>query len=244
VTGVINLLEQGKKSHSSLLIGTAILTGVAVIFASVTAPAYAAMYGTIHSFSLGKSWQYVRGTIATPSPSMDSWSHKTYIAYMQGGSIFTAGSGIYIYKNSATSSIVKCYLMLYANDYPGGASNFLSCSTAPSGNIAVKVEQTTNGGSTWKGTSGANTYTYTFTQNPYAHPPSYGAASGGTTDNLSMYSSWSALKIKEWGQTEQTFNQVANGSPQPLYKCYTNTGYKYDNSDTDPNNAFGVDPVP
>lgn len=191
-----------------------------------SANSHAAMYGTIHSYSGGYDWRHVSGSLDTPNPTnVADGSHKTYMVYFSTGlSPFTAGSGIYIFKN-AGQPIVKCHLMLFVNDYASDNSNYLDCSPAPSGTVSIKIEQTADDGTSFKGTSGGNTFTYAYTQNPSTQPPNYGAAAGGTTNNLDMYSFFSNLKVKTWAGTEYTF---AN-TPTNLYKCYVDSGYKYDN---------------
>jgi len=155
---------------------------------------------------------------------MDNWSHKHYMVYFSDGlTPFTAGAGIYVFKNASTDPITTCYLRLFVNDNPADNANFLTCSPSPSGTVAVQVEQTTNGGYTFKGTSGAYTYTYSYTKSQVAHPGYFGAVSTGSTNNLSMYSYVTNLKMLDWSGNTRNFDSIAN------YKCYVDSGYKYDN---------------
>jgi hypothetical protein len=134
---------------------------------------------------------------------------------------FTAGAGIFVFKNASTDPIVTCYLRLFFNDNPTDNANVTTCSPSPSGQIAIKVEQTTNGDYTFKGTSGAYTYTYTYTKSQVAHPAYFGAVSTGSVDNLSMYSYLYNLKMLDWSGNTRNLSTIAN------YKCYVDNGYKY-----------------
>lgn len=203
-----------------LVFASAIIVGFALTSAVRNAQA---AYGVIHGFAEGGSWRNISGNIDTPYPSMANWSHKHYMVYFSDGlTPFTAGAGIFVFKNASTDPIVTCYLRLFFNDNPADNANVTTCSPSPSGQIAVKVEQTTNGDYTFKGTSGAYTYTYTYTKSKVAHPTYFGAVSTGNVDNLSMYSYLYNLKMLDWSGNVRDLSTIAN------YKCYVDSGYKYD----------------
>ncbi len=216
-------MDGGNFRTALLVLLSSVLVGFA--FTSAAKTAQAAAYGVIHGVAEGGSWRSVSGSIDTPNPSsLDNWSHKHYMVYFSDGlSPFTAGAGIFIFKNSASDPIVKCYLRLFFNDNPTDNANIITCSPSPSGTVSIKVEQTTNGGYSFKGTSGAHTYTYTYTESQVAHPSYFGAVSTGNTNNLNMYSFVSNLKVTDWSGNDKNFASIAN------YKCYVDSGYKYDN---------------
>lgn len=202
---------------------SALFAGMAPLLAANKAEG--AAYGAIHGFAESGNWRQVTGSIDTPNPSsLDNWSHKHYMIYFTDGlTPFTAGAGIFIFKNSASDPIVKCYLRLFINDNPTDNANVITCSPSPSGTVSLKVEQTTDNGYTYKGTSGSYTYTYAYTNSQINNPVYFGAVSTGSTNNLIMYSFLSNLKMKNWGGTTYNFADADN------YKCYVDSGYKYNN---------------
>lgn len=202
---------------------TAVLLISTMIFTPSTS--FALMYKSLNGLGGPGNFQYISGTIATPSPTCSSNCHKDYMIYVADSLTgFTAGAGIYYQKTS--TGTISCFLRLYANDPNPSPTNFhwVTCSPSPSGNVAVKVEQTTDNGNTWKGTSGAYTQTYTYTNpdNP-PNPPYFGSVAGSTLNDTNLYSNMFTLKTKKWGSAEQDFSATTTNQ-----KCFTNSGYNFD----------------
>lgn len=185
--------------------------------------ANAVMYESLNGLGGPSNFEYIRGTISTPSPTFGGSGHKDYMVFVSDALTgFSAGSGIYIQKIGTTTT--ACFLKLFAND-PVGIINlhYTSCSTPPSGNIAVKVEQTVDEGYTWKGTSGGLTQTYTFVNAKVKNPPYFGSIAGSSINDTNLYSIFTNLNTKKWGSAEQTFSATTT-----LQKCFRSTGYNFD----------------
>lgn len=183
------------------------------------------MYKGLNGLAGPSNFQYIRGTVETPSPTFTTTNqHKDYMVFTSDSLTgFTAGSGLYFQKTS--TSTLKCFLKLFANDPISGPTNYhwVTCTPQPSGNIAVKIEQTADEGYTWKGTSGGYTQTYTFTNALVKNPAYFGSVAGSTHNDSNLYSKNYDLYTKKWGSSEQTFSATTTNQ-----KCFTNSGYNFD----------------
>jgi hypothetical protein len=214
--------------HVGISVCAVLLIG-GLFVATQSVVSHAAMYGDIQGYGGGYNWRHVAGSIDTPVPTnVPAGTHKVYMVYFSNGfGPFTAGTGIYIYRNSG-GPITTCHMMLYKSDNAAFQSFQLDCSPVPSGTVSIKLEQTADNGASWKGTSGGNINTQTWTVNPDPNPPMYGAAAGGSTDIKDIYSFITNLQVKTWGGNTYSFLNSPANAPG-TYKCYVDTGYKYDN---------------
>lgn len=216
----------GKKRLTAM-----ILTSIAIMVLLLQTGAYyayGAMYGVIHSYSGNYDWRKVYGSLYTPYPSLGTYSHKDYIVYMSNTlSGVGVGSGINVFRQG-TSTTYTCFVM-YVDETVNQNRHFVDCtvsfpSTTPN---SISIEQTSNDGKTYKAKLGTYQQTYTFSADGATTLPNYGAAAGGTTDNLSMYSHFDNLRVLRWNGNDYSFDS-SPAIAANLIKCYVDSGYKYD----------------
>lgn len=186
------------------------------------------MYGVIHSYSGNYDWKKVSGKLYTPSPSLDTYSHKDYIVYMSNTLYdIGVGSGINVFRQG-TSSTYTCFVM-FVHESANQNRHYVDCtisfpSTTPN---SISIEQTVNDGKTYKAILGSAQQTYTFTSDNAKTLPNYGAAAGGTTNNYSLYSHFDDLEVSRWNGNQYTFDSSPAVGAN-LIKCYVDSGYFYD----------------
>lgn len=182
----------------------------------------------------GGDREVVNGMIKVPSPTASGPWHKDYMMYVTDPfTEFTAGSGIYIQKDS-DGTVTKCHLMLYANDGPSPPTNFhfVDCSPGPStSDVSAGVFQVTDDDTEWTGQSAGNQKTYDFVNSAddpnlgglqgSKNPSYWGYAAGSSVDDDDLFSHAYDLETRQWGGSSESF--TASGA---FDKCYIDTGYR------------------
>lgn len=216
-----------------------VITAIAAVslltFAGITS-AFGYMYHVTHGFSANADWKKVSGTFEVPLPSMPSGNHKDYLVYITHP-FYGVGLGSGLYYQNTGSGVISCYLKLFADDTPDTNYHLVTCNPAPSTSISASISQNVNDGKTWTGTSGPYSASWTLSSDGAKNPRYFGATSGSTTDNLNLYMGYSNLKVFTWGGAEYTFTNAP-----ATYKCWVESGYKYDLTTNGNYNAFRTGP--